>query len=69
MSWPVELTDECTAWWEALDDEGAESIGAVIDMLESEGPTLPFPHSSGIATSKHPRMRELRIHAPGRPAL
>ena len=30
-------------------------------------PQLPFPHSSGIAGSKHAHMRELRVQSGGRP--
>lgn len=67
MSWLVELTDECKTWWEELDAAEQESVGAVVDMLESQGPTLPFPYSSGIGTSKHRHMRELRIQHAGRP--
>lgn len=31
------------------------------------GPKLPFPHSSGIKSSKHEHMRELRIQIGGEP--
>ena len=36
-------------------------------LLETRGPQLPFPHSSGINGSKHSHMRELRIQHKGRP--
>jgi hypothetical protein len=36
-------------------------------MVRTAGPALRFPHSSGIATSKHSHMRELRIQHAGRP--
>ena len=36
-------------------------------LLEERGPQLGHPHSSGIARSKHPHMRELRIQHRGRP--
>jgi hypothetical protein len=67
MSWVVELTDEFNGWWDALDPDEQESVGSVVDMLESQGPTLPFPYSSGIKSSKHGHMRELRIQHQGRP--
>jgi hypothetical protein len=35
--------------------------------LEEKGPTLPFPHSSGINGSKFGEMRELRIQYKGDP--
>lgn len=42
-------------------------MAAVIDLLESQGPQLPFPYSSGINGSRHGHMRELRIQHAGRP--
>jgi hypothetical protein len=38
-----------------------------VELLEEHGPSLPFPHSSGVATSRHRHMRELRIQHRGRP--
>jgi hypothetical protein len=32
-----------------------------------QGPRLPFPYSSGVNGSRHPRMRELRVQSGGRP--
>lgn len=67
MTWAVEYTDEFGAWWETLSDPEREEITAVALLLEEHGPTLPFPYSSGIAKSRHPRMRELRIQVAGKP--
>jgi hypothetical protein len=36
-------------------------------LLEAWGPHLPFPYTSGIATSRHSHMRELRVQHGGRP--
>jgi hypothetical protein len=36
-------------------------------LLEEHGPHLNFPHSSGIALSRHGHMRELRIQHKGNP--
>ena len=36
-------------------------------LLSEASPTLKMPHSSGIETSRHKRMRELRIQHEGRP--
>lgn len=36
-------------------------------LLRQLGPALGFPASSGIKTSKHPHMRELRIQHRGQP--
>lgn len=38
-----------------------------VQLLENHGPTLPFPHSSKIRTSRHSHMRELRVQHGGRP--
>ena len=35
--------------------------------MEAKGPTLPYPHSSGIHGSKHGHMRELRVQHAGDP--
>jgi hypothetical protein len=48
-------------------DEEQVSVGRVIELLVEHGPSLPFPCSSGIATSRHRHMRELRIPHQGRP--
>jgi hypothetical protein len=67
MSWEVEGTDGFARWFEALDDSEQVSVGRVVDLLVEQGPSLPFPYSSGIATSRHRHMRELRIQHEGRP--
>ena len=40
---------------------------ASVQLLEERGPNLGFPHSSGIHSSKHSHMRELRTQHLGRP--
>ncbi len=67
MAWEVEVTDEFTAWWDGLDETEQESVTASVQLLEARGPVLPMPHSSGITTSRHSHMRELRIQHAGRP--
>jgi hypothetical protein len=67
VSWEVEYTDEFEAWWNTLTDEEQVSIAAVIGLLEGQGPHLGYPHSSGIGSSRHDHMRELRIQHQGRP--
>lgn len=42
-------------------------MAASVRLLEERGPTLGFPHSSGINGSKHSHMRELRTQHRGRP--
>ena len=38
-----------------------------VDLLRQFGVSLSYPHSSGIAGSRHSHMRELRIQHEGRP--
>ena len=63
----VEFTDEFGAWWNDLDEAEQESVSAIVQMLEERGVQLPFPFSSGVATSRHKHMRELRIQHGGQP--
>jgi len=67
MSWDVEFTDEFRAWWESLTVAEQNDVTASVQLLMEYGPTLGFPHSSGIAGSKHSHMRELRVQSGGRP--
>jgi hypothetical protein len=67
MSWEVEYTDEFEDWWEKLDEAEQESIDASARLLEQLGPDLRYPHSSGVETSRHGHMRELRVQHQGRP--
>lgn len=67
MAWEVEFTDEFGDWWNSLSETEQEDIAASVGILQEKGATLGFPHSSGIAASKHGGMRELRIQHQGRP--
>ncbi len=67
MSWNVEYTDEFGMWWNSLSEDEQISLAASVQLLEERGPTLGFPHSSGINGSKHSHMRELRTQHDGRP--
>lgn len=67
MQWEVEYTDEFGEWWDTLSEEEHISIDATVRLLENRGPTLGYPHSSKISSSKHPHMRELRIQHRGKP--
>lgn len=67
MSWEVEYTDEFEAWWLALDAEAQVSVAAVVEVLAELGPSLSFPYSSDIRSSRHGNMRELRVQHRGRP--
>jgi hypothetical protein len=65
--WEVEFTDEFEAWWNTLDTKDQGAVDASIRLLEREGPHLKFPYSSGVHTSRHSAMRELRSQSGGRP--
>lgn len=67
MSWEVEYTDEFESWWNGLDAGEQESVDSYVHVLEQRGPRLPFPYSSGIESSKHAHMRELRVQHAGEP--
>ncbi len=67
MTWDIEFTDEFENWWNSLQESEQVSVGASVELLENLGPNLGFPHSSGIAGSKHSHMRELRTQHGGRP--
>jgi hypothetical protein len=67
MAWDVEYTDEFGAWWDALTAAEQIDVGAGVRLLEAHGPTLGYPYSSGVESSQHGHMRELRIQHQGRP--
>jgi hypothetical protein len=67
MSWDVEFTDEFGVWWDGLSEDEQDSIDRSVGLLATLGPSLPFPHSSGINGSKHGNMRELRVQHDGDP--
>lgn len=67
MPWNVEVTDECRAWLEALNEDDFDAIDYSVDLLTERGPQLDHPHSSKINGSKHANMRELRVQSGGRP--
>jgi len=67
MAYEVEVTDEWLEWFNQLTAEEQEEIAAAIGLLENRGPQLPFPYSSGVSSSRHSHMRELRTQVHGRP--
>ncbi len=67
MSWEVEYTDELEVWWEALTKAEQASIAAAVGFLEDERAQLGYPYSSGMTSSRHAHMRELRVQHQGRP--
>ena len=67
MDWDVDITDECRDWYLKLSEAEQDSIAVVVGLLEAQGPSLRQPYSSGVSTSRHSHMRELRIQHQGRP--
>jgi hypothetical protein len=67
MAYEVEVTDQWLAWYESLTTAEQDEIAATIGLLEHRGPHLGFPYSSGVTSSKHSHMRELRSQVQGRP--
>jgi hypothetical protein len=63
--WPVEYTDEFGAWWDTLTEDERIRITASVGLLECRGPSLPFPHSTGVYGSRHSHLRELRVQVGG----
>jgi hypothetical protein len=67
MAWEVEFTDEFGERWEGLTASEQMSVDFTVSLLQEVGPTLKMPHSSGVVSSRHSHMRELRIQHEGRP--
>jgi len=65
--WEIEATDQFIRWWESLTIDEQEDVAIVVLLLEQSGPTLGFPRSSAVRSSRHAHMRELRVQHAGRP--
>lgn len=60
-------TDEFARWWASLSEAEQKDVAFVVELLTQRGPTLEFPYSSSLTTSRHSHMRELRAQHRGRP--
>ena len=67
MAWEVEYTNEFNEWWDGLTRRQQIDFATEVKLLQEHGPTLSFPHSSGVHGSRHSRMRELRAQSGGKP--
>jgi hypothetical protein len=67
LAWNVEYTDAFEDWWNKLDERQQDKLTASVNLLAERGPSLPFPHSSGVKGSRHAHMRELRVQSGGDP--
>ena len=67
MAWEVEFSDEFGEWWDSLNAAEQKSVDFTVSLLQHAGPTSRMPHSSGVESSRHAHMRELRVQHEGRP--
>jgi hypothetical protein len=67
MAWDVESSNEYLEWWRDLTLDQQKSIERIIGLLIEYGPTLPNRYSKKVISSRHGRMRELRVQSDGRP--
>lgn len=67
MAWEVEFTDEFGHWWRSLSEGQQDDIAYSVSLLAELGPSLGFPHSSKVNSSRYAGMRELRTQSGGRP--
>ena len=67
MAWEIEFTDQFDEWWNSLTANQQEDLTASVELLEEYGVKLGSQHSSGIITSRHSHMRELRTQSGGEP--
>src|ERR1022692_4137302 len=65
LAWEVEFSDEFEQWWDGLTAAEQKSVDFTVSLLQEAGPALKMPHSSGVETSCHKHMRELRIQHQG----
>ncbi len=66
MAYDVEYTDEFGAWWAGLSEAEQVDVAATVTLLETRDIRLGFPYSSGIMSSRHSHMRELRVQSGGK---
>ncbi len=62
----IEVTDEFSAWYEALSDEDAQAVNRYVGLIETQGVTLDYPYSSKLSGSKY-NLREWRVQSGGKP--
>jgi hypothetical protein len=67
MSWEVEFTDEFGQWWMSLSEDQQDDVAYSVSLLAELGPSLGFPHSSKVTSSRQSGMRELRTQSGGKP--
>lgn len=59
--WSICYTDTFAEWWQEFSSTTHDRLLRIIRLLEREGVTLGFPHSSDVKGTQHSRIRELRV--------
>jgi hypothetical protein len=63
--WVVEYTDEFENWWRDLSVGQQEALDDRVMLLAEHGPGLKRPVVAEIESSRHARMKELRVSRAG----
>jgi hypothetical protein len=63
--WEVEYTDEFEDWWNDLTMEQQEALHERVMLLSERGPGLGRPVVEQIESSRHSKMKELRVSKEG----
>ena len=63
--WDVEYTDEFENWWRGLTVDQQEALDDRVMLLAEHGPGLKRPVVAEIESSRHARMKELRVSRAG----
>jgi hypothetical protein len=60
MGWEIEVTDECTTWYDGLSEADDDAVSADIAVLEERGPGLGRPLVDTLRGSRLANLKELR---------
>ena len=63
--WQVEVADQFADWYDHLTPEQRERVNAAVDLLAEVGPALKRPIVGTLRGSRHPNLKELRVHEDG----
>lgn len=63
--WEVEYAHEFEDWWRELSVEQQEALDDRVMLLAEHGPGLKRPVVAEIESSRHSRMKELRVSGAG----
>ena len=67
MAWEIRNSNEYLEWYEELTQRQKRDVSRAVDLLSEHGVRLEHPHTSSVNSSRHGRMRELRVQSGGRP--